>query len=88
MNPCNAMVTRINRDLLKFAAGQHIFCPLCDRVLDAKTTVNITAGAVSKTMCAPCWDSNMKPLLAARPNNLLARVEVLDGRVVFKRVRS
>jgi NAD-dependent SIR2 family protein deacetylase len=87
-NPCNAMVTKINRDLLKFAAGQQMFCPLCERILDAKTTVNVGRAGASKTVCATCYDGYLKPAIVAKGNNLLDRCDVLDGRVVFKRVRS
>jgi hypothetical protein len=84
----SALVLRAKRGLLKHAAGTHIFCQTCERVLDAKTTVNVTLRDVSKTVCATCWDAHLKPAIEARGNGLLGRCDVLDGRVLFKRARS
>jgi len=36
-----ALHERMNRELLKHAAGTYIFCPNCERVLDWKTVIII-----------------------------------------------
>ena len=77
------MQTTITRNLLKYAAGRSIFCPLCQEVLDCKRTVILEAGSISKTLCASCWDTTLKPLIEAK--GILAKCEVTDGRVWFKR---
>ena len=54
------MVNKINGELLKFAAGNHMFCKGCDQVLDWKTTVIIEAEKDSKTVtvvsCNKCFN--------------------------------
>ena len=74
----------VNRNLLKYAAGQNIFCPLCDRILDAKTTVNIQAGEVNRTCCSACFDNELLPKLSQRT---LIEADIIDGRSIFRRVR-
>jgi hypothetical protein len=72
----------MNRNLLKYAAGTQMFCPLCNVVLDAKRTVNIDAGKVKKTLCCKCWDNEVKHLISPAT---LARCDILDGRVLWSR---
>jgi len=45
------------RATLKYAAGQQMFCPKCQRVLDAKRTVLITDvdSTASRTVCVDCF---------------------------------
>jgi hypothetical protein len=76
------MERTITRNLLKHAAGHAMFCPLCNRVLDAPTTVLVQAGEVIKTLCAPCYDTELLPKLKARPG-LFERCEITDGRFWF-----
>lgn len=79
------MTRQVNRNLLKYAAGTAMFCPCCDHILDAPKTVLISAGAVTKTVCAACWDATIKPSIVAR--GILEKCDVVDGREVFKRAR-
>ena len=74
------MVRTINRNLVKYSAGQAIFCR-CGQVADAKQWVVASRGERTIGMCAPCWDS----ACAAKP--LPADIEVLDGRVLFARAK-
>lgn len=81
----DAMMQRtLNRNLLKYAAGRAIFCPICGNVMDQKRTVIITAGEVTKTMCGQCWDSEVKPKIRA---DVVAKLDILDGRVEFRRTK-
>jgi hypothetical protein len=55
----------VNRNLLKFAAGQAIFCQQCNAIMDCKRTVVATIHrhlegkeeecCQSWTLCAKCW---------------------------------
>ena len=73
------MIRTVNRNLLKYSAGQAIFCPVCSDVADAKSWVLVSHGERSKGLCTRCWDS----AIATKP--IPASVEVLDGRVLFAR---
>ncbi len=72
----------LNRRLVQYAASQHIFCPLCGHILDRKSTVVISAGNTTKVACSACYDIALAPII--KPE-VLARCEVLDGRVLWKR---
>ena len=76
------MVRTVNRNLVKYAAGSAIFCPFCSEIMDAKRTVVLSAGSITKVVCARCWDTNLKPLI--KPETL-ARCEILDGRVLWSK---
>lgn len=55
----------VNRQLLKYAAGQAIFCPQCNAIMDCRRTVVATVHrhlegkeeecVQSWTLCAKCW---------------------------------
>lgn len=91
----------LNRNLLKHAAGSAMFCPSCDKCLDCRSTVLATIHRSvddgpeeivrSYTMCAKCWDQRGSVVreaidkVTARNPQLKARLEVVDGRQVFKR---
>lgn len=70
----------IARNALKYAAGTAIFCPLCGNIMDCKRTVIVEAGNVTKVLCAPCWDNEIKPRLSPER---LDQIEVTDGRLIF-----
>lgn len=58
--------TPVESNLLKYAAGQAIFCPNCDNIMDWRRTVVATIHAIkpgaeeqivrSYTVCGKCWD--------------------------------
>jgi hypothetical protein len=91
----------LNKQLLKHAAGSNMFCPGCDKCLDCKSTVLATIHRTvndgpeeivrSYTLCAKCWDERGPVVrqavdkVVARSPQLKARLEVVDGREVFKR---
>lgn len=56
------MQTIIEHNLLKYAAGHHIFCPVCkDKVLDWKDTVIVERadGSTLGVCCGACYDGAM-----------------------------
>ena len=72
-----SMQWTIARNLVKWAAGQTMFCPHCDRVLDcSRTIVASDGGRATITLCADCWGK-------APGNFKSGSVEVWDGRVLF-----
>ena len=75
MNPTdqffNPLKEHINRELLKYAAGLHIFCPNCKEVLDWKTVVLIDVSKEGKhicqqTACIKCFKPDGIPSLEAK----------------------
>jgi uncharacterized Zn finger protein len=74
------MVRTINRNLLKYSAGQAIFCPLCGCVADCRHWVVASAGDRTLSVCAHCFDKHTA-------GKDLSRVDVVDGRVIFARPR-
>ena len=75
----NPMIASANKVLLRYSAGQAITCPHCGAIADARRWVTATQGNHSMAACAPCWDKTTEG--KAIPES----VEVLDGRIVFKR---
>lgn len=73
----NYLQTKLNKELLRYGAGRRISCG-CGIVLDAPTTVVLTHGDRTMTMCAWCWD---RPPPWSGQHGAL---DVLDGRTVFK----
>ena len=80
----------LQRQLLKFAAGQHICCPFCGNILDWTRTVNYELSkdgqaVLNKTFCSPCWDK-CRNTVAAKVTALRAqgqheyKEDILDGR--------
>jgi len=55
-----AFVNSMNRQLLKYAAGQHMFCKNCQAVLDWKTTIIFTASKGDRkatvVLCDKCFN--------------------------------
>lgn len=76
------MVAAVNKNLLKYSAGRAIFCPVRNAVADAKRWVLLTRGQHTQGVCAACFDSKT----AGRP--IPGSVEVIDGRVLFKRTKQ
>ena len=79
------MQKTVTRNLLKYAAGRAIFCPLCGAIMDQSRTVIITAGQVTKVLCAPCWDNELRPKISAER---LAQCDIVDGREYFPTKRK
>jgi hypothetical protein len=73
------MQLTINRNLLKYSASRAIFCRACRAIADARRWIIATQGDHVTQCCSACWDT----LIAGKP--VPASVEVLDGRVIFKR---
>ena len=68
----------VARNLVKYAAGRAMFCPKCETVLDAPTTVYADDGDGGHTLilCATCWGKS--------PGNVRAgSITVWDGRVLW-----
>ena len=88
--------TPVESNLLKWSAGQAIFCPCCDRIMDWRKTVvaTIHAAATGKeeqvirsyVTCAKCWDKRGSVVqegvdkFNAKQTGSVARVEIVDGR--------
>jgi RNase P subunit RPR2 len=82
----DTMVKTVNRSLVKAVAGRLIFCPGCKRVLDAPTTVVVTAKTDDSTTgrCAECFDVFKARLTdQAGGEATLATLDVVDGRDLF-----
>jgi len=65
----------LNRNLLLYSAGRVMFCPGCQHLLDARTTVVCSIHGVSvgqeveqvvstQVVCAKCWDKFQEHTLA------------------------
>lgn len=79
MDPLTYLQRHVYRELVRFAAGQNITCPVCGDILDAKATVVITdTDDHTQVRCAACY---------GRPAGTFqnASVTVLDGRTLFDR---
>lgn len=97
MNPdtlLSPMHRTIKRNLLKYAAGRAIFCPICETIMDWKKTVLITfPSGGTRTSCTSCFDKEMAKAKAEFPrrdepgawDKALARLDILDGRLIAKR---
>lgn len=62
----NSVKKIVNRNLLKYAAGQAIFCPQCNAIMDYRKTVIATIQGIKQgesalsniktyVICKPCW---------------------------------
>jgi hypothetical protein len=77
---------KLNRNLLKYAAGHAIFCPACEDIMDARRTVVATiADGRTLVRCAHCWDSIVDKV---PDKSALAKLDIVDGRVVFRRAAA
>lgn len=90
------MKDAVELNLLKNAAGQNIFCPSCQRIMDCRETVIATIYASSPKIqekivaqycsCAKCFDKrkhNLEKGIAdsiAKNPEVSARIEIVDGR--------
>ena len=72
------------RATLKYAAGQQMFCPKCQRVLDAKRTVHATRTDTNAclTFCVLCWDRWIA-LHGDAAKQSGVTLETLDGRALW-----
>ena len=75
----NPMISSANKVLLRYSAGKAITCPHCGTIADARRWVTASQGDHSMSACVTCWDK------ATEGKAMPASVEVLDGRIVFKR---
>lgn len=87
----NPMKKTLNRNLLKYAAGHHIFCPGCNNIMDHKNTVVVTNKKTGKTMvnCGKCHDAGIKRAGERVGHDkvqkeLAGNYEVIDGRPTKK----
>jgi len=76
------------RKMLKWHAGQVMFCPGCEQVLDCRRAVELDfmqGGELkaSKITCASCWESKLKGHIEAQAEEHGYTLEVTDGRVLF-----
>jgi len=97
------LTIQLNKSLLKHAAGSTIFCPACNAIMDCRKTVLATVHRTidgneecvqSITRCGKCWDTvtakveaSVAKVGASHPE-LKPRLEIVDGRIVFKRNRN
>lgn len=73
----NTMESTVTRNLLKHAAGQTMFCPVCEVVLDWRRTAIVSIGPNERACCTPCLD-RAKAELGDKFNN--PAIKVIDGR--------
>lgn len=76
----NLITKEINKNLLKWAAGQQMFCPSCDRILDWKTTAIVESKqgdkiAATFTCCTKCLDRKYGHLYKA-----IEKVNKMEGK--------
>lgn len=74
----NSMERTVTRNLLKYAAGQTMFCPACDDVLDYRRAALVEIGQNSRCICTKCLDrvkSELGEKLTANPH-----IKITDGR--------
>lgn len=50
----------INRNILNYSAGAHIFCPICGTIADYRSWVMATLGNQTRCACSRCWDDLTK----------------------------
>ncbi len=55
---CDLLRETMQAQLLRYACGARIFCPICDRVLDAPKAVLLKDPATA--ICCSCWDKYVK----------------------------
>jgi hypothetical protein len=84
-----------NRQLLKYAAGHHIFCPSCKNVLDHKNTVIATHKGTGKTSvsCGDCYDKGINKLKVRHGHDVINKhvhdnFDVVDGRSPKKQAKE
>jgi RNase P subunit RPR2 len=75
------MQRTIYRNLLKHAAGQTMFCPVCETCLDWKKTVvvDVGGGHLIRVLCRDCWDNKVLPFVSSER---LAACEITDFRTL------
>jgi hypothetical protein len=86
----------VRRNLLKYAAGQHMFCRVCENVLDCRRTSIATVKDGDKDVrtyvtCSSCMAARMPHLKEAmskanekHPGHNFT-VELIDGTIEFAR---
>ena len=67
----------VNANLLRYSAGNHIWCPNCDTILDCHTTVIVSLDGYTGTCCAQCWDKAAARIAQRRG---CLPLDVIDGR--------
>lgn len=90
----------LEHELLRYACGRAIFCPSCNRVLDADRSVLLVPASDdtraqarqlaaspaghAAVTCAECYDLMRGRLSAVEEAALLRSVEITDGREVAR----
>ena len=71
--------SKLNRELLKYAVMQQIFCPSCQDILDVRRAVLAQTETGSACLCGTCWD---RVKAGPRLSKILAEesTSVIDGR--------
>ena len=89
--PIPGMKKTLNRNLLKYAAGHHIFCPSCENVLDHKNTVVMTNKRTGNTTvnCGDCHDKLLNKVGEKHGHDVLQKhladtYDIVDGRPAKK----
>lgn len=83
------MERQANRDLVKYAVMQAMFCPgkhCGGKILDMRRAVLVTVADRNAILCGDCWDKSKEELtskVAASGRDI--KIEVLDGRELFKK---
>jgi C4-type Zn-finger protein len=80
----------VDRQILKMCAAQTVFCPICEKVLDMKHTVNVEIlldGKVTQdvTLCATCFDKSKDSLNTRLSENLELSSRIYDGRKAWSK---
>ncbi len=90
--PISDLQLRISKQLLSYAVSRAIFCPTCNRILDVRRAVLAETSALSVIECASCWESTVEGMRerlgADRAAEILAEIDVTDGRALHSRTHS
>lgn len=86
----------VNQQVLKYAVQRQIFCQATGQVLDQRRAVLVTLTNTSTTppahrsviLTATAYDKRKDSFLAAVKERPAIKLEVLDGRELFKRNRK
>ena len=87
----NPLEHEVNRQLLLYAAGQHIFCPHCQQIMDFRRTIIFSVQKDGKdiktfSMCVDCFEKKKDILHQTIENAKMLHPEknysynILDGR--------
>ncbi len=84
------MQKTVTRNLLKFAAGTAMWCKYCDRILDARRAVLVSASEsagssplMERVMCATCFDKHAMRLAQLAQDRPDVTLKITDGRTLW-----